>query len=412
MFFRKNKSKDKKILELQLQIMMQESQKALLAAATSTANAAQDVTTTLRDRLDDSIRQFEHTASILNDALFLTEPSGLIQSCNPAAGRMFGRSDIVGLNITDLFTMDGVGLVDATQLWQMVEAGTCWLPSSCPPHLKGLRPNGNPFWIEPKISRLDWSNGSTSILLIVSNMTPLVGLAESAKASRQRYQAVFNSAYDGILVEQNDIIVAANPAIARLFGYQPEELLNRPVAILFDAAEHAKVEANEPRAHFATNGLHESGRLLSMIFTATQITWGATPARLITIRNTSDTRKEEENLHTARDNGVDMIVCFDPNFRTTFANAAFARHHNVSRTEIIGRDVRELITREDRPTFQTNLTHLSPDHASVRTQTQGLLGEVMDWIDHAVFDEAGNPIEFQRIGRDISDLVSGLVTRS
>lgn len=412
MFFRKNKSKEKKLLELQLQLVMQESQKALLAAATSTANAAQDVTTTLRDRLDDSLRQFEHTASILNDALFLAEPSGLIQSCNPAAGRMFGRSDIVGLNIIELFTYGDTGLTDATQLWQCVETTSCWLPNAPTPHLLAKRPDGRTFWIEPKISRLDWSDGSTSMLLIVSNTTPLVGLAESARIARQRYQAVFDSAYDGILIEQNDIIVAANPAITRLFGYQPEELLNRPVAVLFDSSDHAKVEANEPRAHFSTNGLHESGRMMSLIFTATQITWGTTPARLITIRNTTDVRKDEDSLRSALDNGMDMIVCFDTNFRMTFTNSAFARHHGVCRTEIIGKDVRDFVSDTDRAAFMENLAKLTPENASVRMQVQGMVGDVLDWIDHAVFDEAGNPIEYQRIGRDITEVVNCLVTHA
>ncbi|RYF46798.1 MAG: PAS domain-containing protein, partial [Cytophagaceae bacterium] len=180
MFFRSSKSKKKKLLELQMQILMRDSQTALLEAATATANAAQDVTTTLRDRLDDSIRQFEHTASILNDALFLTEMSGTIQSCNPAAGRMFGRSDIVGLNIIDLFEKGGERFGEATDLWKLIETDSCWLPSAKPPHLKAIRPDGKTFWIEPKISRLDWSNKSSSMLLIVSNTEPLVGLAESS----------------------------------------------------------------------------------------------------------------------------------------------------------------------------------------------------------------------------------------
>ncbi|RYD46372.1 MAG: hypothetical protein EOP83_29765, partial [Verrucomicrobiaceae bacterium] len=169
-------------------------------------------------------------------------------------------------------------------------------------------------------------------------------------------------------------------------------------------------EANDPRAHFATNGVHENGRILSMIFTATQITWGTQPARLITIRDTSEMQRAEDSAAQRRDNGVDMIGCFDLSFRLTFVNSAYARHYKLSRTEMLNRDVRDFLCDDEREGFMFNLTKLTQTAPSCRMQVQGENGDLFDWIDHAVFDAEGNPVEYQRVGRDISDAVSSLVT--
>jgi PAS domain S-box-containing protein len=382
------------------------SQQNLLTAATATATAAQDLTFRLKSRLDDSIRQFEHTARIMNDALFLTEMDGTVQSYNPAAGRMFGRLDINGLNICELFRNGSETISDASTLWSMAEESSAWLPVSLKP-LRGLRPNGALFWIEPSITRLDWSNGTSSMLVIVRNMDPVVGLSESAKINRG-YKSAFDGSFDGILIEQHDRIVAANPAAIRLFGYESDEIMNRPVAILFDVSEADRVESNEDHTHFVAQGLHNNGEYISVIFTGTRIMWSGRPARLITIKDTTEMNRSAEIAAARRDNGVDMICCFDLNYRITFTNASFARHYSMSRSELLNRDIRALMTAVEAEVFINNTEALSVAQPSSRIQIQ-IGDQLCDWIDHAVFDDEGKPVEFQRVGRDISDVVANLL---
>jgi PAS domain S-box-containing protein len=389
-----------------LEALMSVSQNSLLMAATETANAAQDLTICLKARLDDSIRQFEHTARIMNDALFLTEMDGTVQSYNPAAGRMFGRADINGLNVCDLFQHGADAVPDASTLWGMAEESSAWLPTS-PKPLRGLRPNGALFWIEPSITRLDWSNGSSSMLVIIRNMEPIVGLSESSKANRG-YKSAFDASFDGILIEQNDRIVAANPAVTRLFGYDAEEIMNRPVAILFDVSEAERVEANDDHTHFVAQGLHNNGDHISVIFTGTRIIWAGRPARLVTIKDTSEMNRSAEQAAARRDNGVDMICCFDLNYRITFTNSSFAKHYSMCRSELLNRDIRALMTSVESEVFINNTEALSVAQPSSRIQIQ-IGDQLCDWIDHAVFDEYGNPVEFQRVGRDISDVVANLL---
>ncbi|RYY06271.1 MAG: hypothetical protein EON55_23755 [Alphaproteobacteria bacterium] len=54
-----------------------------------------------------------------------------------------------------------------------------------------------------------------------------------------------------------------------------------------------------------------------------------------------------------------------------------------------------------------NIQGLTVSMPSSRIQIQEGT-EMYDWIDHAVFDDDGVAIEFQRVGRDISDVVASL----
>ncbi|WP_115746984.1 PAS domain S-box protein, partial [Escherichia coli] len=80
----------------------------LVAAAADTALLAQDVTTSLKDRLEDYVSQINSTAMLLSDALLLVNSEGIIESFNPAAERIFGwaKETMLGQHISTLFKLD------------------------------------------------------------------------------------------------------------------------------------------------------------------------------------------------------------------------------------------------------------------------------------------------------------------
>jgi PAS domain S-box-containing protein len=280
MWFRSRKTRER---DLHQQLKMQESQRLLIEAATATANAAQDVTTTLKSRLEDSIIQLESTARILNDSLFLCDLGGTIRTANPAAVRMFGRTDLFEASVTSLFDYGGQEIKDAQTVWDLIDHSSDWLPTSKTP-LRGKRHDGVLFWIEPNITQLNWSNHTSSMLLMVRNIDPVVTLWGKAQAQRERYQSLFENTTHGILVEQNDTIVAANPLIGNLFGYDSDTLLGLRVAHLFSHEDKEKVEEDHMTCNLHVTGIHADGRLLNLQFIASQVAWNNQIARLVTLR--------------------------------------------------------------------------------------------------------------------------------
>lgn len=278
---RKAKNQQDRERDHKLERMMVESQLLLLEAATTTADAARDLTTALKARLDDSIRQFENTARIMNDGLFLTTMDGTIQSFNPAAGRMFGRTDLDGVSITDLFQFGDQPITDAGTLWNIAEHTSAWLPNATSP-LRGRRPDGTLFWLEPNVTRLDWSTGLSSMLILVRNQQPLVALSENARNARAQYKSVFEASHDGILILKDRTIVAANPAIQRIFGYATHAILRENVMALFDADDQDNFDGL-PNTFEAT-GISSEGDPMPVNITVTDFVWEGSPAKLLTVK--------------------------------------------------------------------------------------------------------------------------------
>jgi PAS domain S-box-containing protein len=388
---------------------LDESQRILLDAATATANAAQAVTQRIQDHLADSMRSFEGTAKIMSDALIVCEMDGQVRSCNPAAGRLFGRSDLLDLNITELFERDGKPIADAVTLWNLIEHSSAWLPRD-PAPLQGRRVDGRLIWIEPSITRLDWSDRTSSMLLIVRNIDPVVGLSQSARTARQRYQSVFEGSPDGILIEQQGQIVAANKALNRMLGYAPGVLIGNTLDILFPGEDYSRGAPSPEHSHFPIIGRKRDGFQIPLAFTATAIVWNDAAARLITLKDANAMRRIEETV-TQRDNGIDRVVVFGRDFRVTFANRTFAISHDLDERAVLNRDIRDLLSDEERAALLTSIATLTPETRSCRMQVPSQDGtSISDWIDHAVFDARGEAVEYQRVGRDLSLTVATLVT--
>jgi PAS domain S-box-containing protein len=408
------KSRRKKALDQLQQIKIEESQRVLLNAATETANAAHAVTTLLKSRLDDALKQFQYTARILNDALFVCDLDGVIRASNPAARHMFGEASLIDSNVVNLFDLGEQPVKNADVLWTLIRHSSRWSVND-PSPLRGRQPvTGNLFWVEPACATLDWSDGTASVLVIVRNIDPIVALRDSGREAKGRFQSLFDLSFDGLLIEQNDRIVAANEVVGNMFGYSTSELLDRPISVLFVPEDHGRVEANLDKCSFTVHGAHASGSLRTIIFSAAQVTWKNATARLITVRDITEIRELDPHTGSRHgDNGIDMICCFGPDFKVTFANPCFAKAQGTDRKSILGTDIRLYLGQQSQETFLADLDTLTISHPSTRTQVRDetVPGElvVQDWIDHAVFDEAGRPIEYQRVGRDISTAMKALL---
>jgi PAS domain S-box-containing protein len=119
-------------------------------------------------------------------------------------------------------------------------------------------------------------------------------------------------------------------------------------------------------------------------------------------------RQSEARYRAIVEDQTELICRFKPDGTITFVNDAYCRYFNKQRSELIGQTFLPTMPSHDRALITKNFRSLSQEHPTNTYEHRILLpsGEIrwQQWSDRALFDEQGNFIECQAVGRDITQL--------
>ena len=139
-----------------------------------------------------------------------------------------------------------------------------------------------------------------------------------------------------------------------------------------------------------------------LVFVSNQI------AMAIDRKQAEDTlRINEARFRAIVEDQTELIVRFLPDTTITFINEAYCRYYGKKRDEILGSSFTAMVTQEDRPSLINRLASLTQTNPSVTVEHRGIkAGGIItweQWSNRAIFDENGVLVEFQSVGRDITD---------
>jgi PAS domain S-box-containing protein len=427
-----NSKKKQAKLERELEQMskVQKSQALLLEAATSTADAAHDVTFRLKARLDDSLRQIETTANLLADALIICSDGGKIESINPAAEFIFGWKsiDVIGHTIDLLFRKIGDPNISSREIIDLFSSYHPDTMMTTPlDNLRGKRKTGELFWIDGSITHMERVDGTRVSMLLIRDVSSTMKIQHELQLNESRYRSVFEQSFDGIVIVQNYHIVAANPAITRMLGYSSESFIAKPLSHFFHKQsiktlnDHhtARMNGDSTPKNYVVTGLTVDGQEIELLVSSTLIKWETSNASLITLKDITEIRQLENDLGVAKrvnnaflNNSVDMLACYDQNGKIHAVNKMYLMHFGVTSEQVVGTNFLDLIPEVDRSGYSDMLKELNQKNPTGRFQLHFQMKdsetEIQDWIIHAIFDENGKFIEFQSLGRDLTAIISEL----
>jgi PAS domain S-box-containing protein len=118
-------------------------------------------------------------------------------------------------------------------------------------------------------------------------------------------------------------------------------------------------------------------------------------------------RASEERYREVVNSQADLICRYLPDTTLTFVNEAYCRYFGKTREELIGRPFLELIPEAVREATRRHVQSLAANPRVEANEHEVLLpdGSVgwQQWVDHAVRGRDGRVIEFQGLGRDLTD---------
>ena len=121
-------------------------------------------------------------------------------------------------------------------------------------------------------------------------------------------------------------------------------------------------------------------------------------------------RHSEQRYRAFVENRLDLISLATPDTRFIYLNDAYCEAVGKTREELLGTSFIELVPLEaDQEQARKNIASLTPENPNTPELIikHPYYGEMawLSWIDRGIFDEAGNLVEIQSIGRNITELL-------
>lgn len=117
----------------------------------------------------------------------------------------------------------------------------------------------------------------------------------------------------------------------------------------------------------------------------------------------------EQRYRNVVEDQTEFISRFLPDGTHVFVNEAYCRYFGLTREEILGHTFKPVIPDEDRKRVNQFFKSLTPEHPvdTIRHRIVFPDGKVhwQQWSDRAIFDHDGTLVEYQSVGRDITDII-------
>lgn len=171
--------------------------------------------------LQESERKFRHLFESSPDAILVIDLNGSILDANPTALRLHGysREQLMGMSIPDIVPPERRESV-ALRLRGSSEEEPLIAESF------SLRSDGSVVPVEISSRRIEYGD-QLAILLRIHDITERKSTMTALQQAEKKYRAIIENAVEGIFQTSLDgRFISANPALARIFGYDsPEDLI-------------------------------------------------------------------------------------------------------------------------------------------------------------------------------------------
>ncbi|MFH1716813.1 MAG: PAS domain S-box protein, partial [Planctomycetota bacterium] len=260
------------------------------------------------------------------------------------------------------------------------------------------------------------------IVTIIRDITERKRTEEALRKSENRYRAVVENAGEGIVVVQDGGLQYVNPYVETVFGRTQEELAFRPFVEFIHPDDRDQVmdiharrfKGEEVPGVYELRVVDKHGETRWLENNGILIEWLGRPATLNFLRDITDRknaeealRENEEKYRRVVEDQTEFIVRWLPGGIRTFVNDSYCRYFGVSPDEAVGTSCWPLISEDFHRTLGEKIESLTPENPVSTDELQVVKPDGTTawnfWTTRALFNDQGELIEYQSVGRDITD---------
>jgi len=194
-------------------------------------------TRTLASR-ERKLRRFRRAVTAAGHAIYMTDTGGTITYVNAAFERITGYTEDEAVGATPRILNSGEMPEEYfEELWETIRAGGVWEEE-----VTNERKNGERYHANQTIAPVPGPDGDIEeFVAIQTDITEHKERQQQLQASQERYESLFTSIQDAILVADTDRrIIECNAGFVETFGYSLDEIEGKPTSFLY--AEEAEFD--------------------------------------------------------------------------------------------------------------------------------------------------------------------------
>lgn len=197
-------------------------------------------------------------------------------------------------------------------------------------------------------------------------------LNEAWKEAEEKYRKVVDNSLDGLYIVQDFKIVFCNNRLAQIFGFKNyHELLGTHIKNLVESASwetvenqiQARISGEQEISHYEFQGVRQDGTTIYLETLGSKIIYSGKPAVQGSIRDITERKNSEETLRLSEkklrvlfESSPDAIYVLDNDGSIIDVNLAGCLLHGMGRSEIVDKNLIELIHPEFKDEAVENLS--------------------------------------------------------
>lgn len=260
------------------------------------------------------------------------------------------------------------------------------------------------------------SHCGENVLIVMRDETDVVITREELLESEEHFRIFGQASNEAMMIHNGEKILDWNPRLSEMTGYTNLEIAGMRSEDFIHPMERSRIGTCEDQSSKAYTTLFstKSGESIEVAVNERAVDWKNERARIKVIRDITHLKDVEQLLHLSREryqsmteNTFDVVVCFGQDLTLTFANQTFmdyfAQEFKPGVTGLL-----ELIDLRDHNRALVHLQTIDAANPVKRTLYRvSYNGETrwLDWIDRAIFADDGNILEYQGVGRDVTDYI-------